>query len=88
MAQQLRRGDRVEWNFRGRKVVGKVRASNRVIGPTAVRPSTWLAYSSATVCPSGVMTPIPVMTTCGATTRLHTPAGLRRSYSRQTHMRC
>ena len=25
MAQQLRRGDRVEWNFRGRKVVGRVR---------------------------------------------------------------
>lgn len=24
MAQQLKRGDRVEWNFRGRKVVGKI----------------------------------------------------------------
>jgi hypothetical protein len=25
MPQEFRRGDRVEWNFRGRKVVGKVR---------------------------------------------------------------
>jgi DUF2945 family protein len=25
MAQELRRGDRVEWNFRGAKVVGTVR---------------------------------------------------------------
>ena len=25
MAEQLRRGDRVEWNFRGRAVVGTVR---------------------------------------------------------------
>jgi hypothetical protein len=25
MAQEFRRGDRVEWNFRGRIVVGKVR---------------------------------------------------------------
>jgi len=25
MSQELRRGDRVEWNFRGRKVVGRVR---------------------------------------------------------------
>ena len=25
MAQELRRGDRVEWNFRGGKVVGRVR---------------------------------------------------------------
>jgi Hypervirulence associated proteins TUDOR domain len=25
MAQEFKRGDRVEWNFRGRKVVGKVR---------------------------------------------------------------
>jgi hypothetical protein len=25
MDQELRRGDRVEWNFRGRKVVGTVR---------------------------------------------------------------
>ena len=25
MPQDFRRGDRVEWNFRGRKVVGKVR---------------------------------------------------------------
>lgn len=25
MPQTFRRGDRVEWNFRGRKVVGKVR---------------------------------------------------------------
>ena len=25
MSQELKRGDRVEWNFRGRKVVGKVR---------------------------------------------------------------
>jgi hypothetical protein len=25
MAQELKRGDRVEWNFRGRKVVGTVR---------------------------------------------------------------
>ena len=25
MDQELRRGDRVEWNFRGRKVVGAVR---------------------------------------------------------------
>ena len=33
------------------------------IGPTAVRPSTWLANNSLTVCPSGVIAPIPVMTT-------------------------
>src|SRR5688572_5775320 len=45
------------------KVVGKLWASKRVIGPTAVRPSTWLAKRSPTVWPSGVMTPIPVMTT-------------------------
>jgi hypothetical protein len=25
MSHELRRGDRVEWNFRGRKVVGRVR---------------------------------------------------------------
>jgi DUF2945 family protein len=25
MAQELKRGDRVEWGFRGRKVVGRVR---------------------------------------------------------------
>jgi hypothetical protein len=25
MAQEFKRGDRVEWNFRGRKVVGTVR---------------------------------------------------------------
>jgi hypothetical protein len=25
MPQEFRRGDRVEWNFRGRKVVGRVR---------------------------------------------------------------
>jgi DUF2945 family protein len=25
MSQEFRRGDRVEWNFRGRKVVGRVR---------------------------------------------------------------
>jgi hypothetical protein len=25
MAQEFRRGDRVEWNFRGRTVVGRVR---------------------------------------------------------------
>lgn len=25
MSQEFRRGDRVEWSFRGRKVVGKVR---------------------------------------------------------------
>jgi hypothetical protein len=25
MPQEFRRGDRVEWNFRGKKVVGKVR---------------------------------------------------------------
>ena len=25
MSQELRRGDRVEWSFRGRKVVGRVR---------------------------------------------------------------
>jgi Hypervirulence associated proteins TUDOR domain len=25
MAQAFKRGDRVEWNFRGRKVVGRVR---------------------------------------------------------------
>jgi DUF2945 family protein len=25
MSQEFRRGDRVEWNFRGRRVVGKVR---------------------------------------------------------------
>jgi hypothetical protein len=25
MAQEFKRGDRVEWNFRGRKVVGRVR---------------------------------------------------------------
>jgi hypothetical protein len=25
MAQDFRRGDRVEWNFRGRRVVGRVR---------------------------------------------------------------
>lgn len=25
MAQQFKRGDRVEWNFRGRTVIGKVR---------------------------------------------------------------
>ncbi|TMK69575.1 MAG: DUF2945 domain-containing protein [Actinobacteria bacterium] len=25
MPQEFRRGDRVEWNFRGRRVVGKVR---------------------------------------------------------------
>ncbi len=25
MPQEFRRGDRVEWNFRGRKVIGRVR---------------------------------------------------------------
>jgi Hypervirulence associated proteins TUDOR domain len=25
MSQEFRRGDRVEWNFRGRKVLGRVR---------------------------------------------------------------
>lgn len=25
MPQEFRRGDRVQWNFRGRKVIGKVR---------------------------------------------------------------
>ncbi len=34
MAQELKRGDRVEWNFRGRKVVGKVR--KRLISRTEV----------------------------------------------------
>ena len=34
MAQELKRGDRVEWNFRGRKVIGTVR--RRIISHTEV----------------------------------------------------
>jgi Hypervirulence associated proteins TUDOR domain len=34
MPQEFRRGDRVEWNFRGRKVVGRVR--KRLIARTEV----------------------------------------------------
>ncbi len=34
MAQDFRRGDRVEWNFRGRRVVGNVR--KRLISRTEV----------------------------------------------------
>src|SRR5215471_963618 len=44
-------------------VVGNVRASKCVIGPMAVRPATDEANNSATLCPSGEITPIPVMTT-------------------------
>ena len=32
MAQDFKRGDRVEWSFRGRRVVGKVR--RRLVAPT------------------------------------------------------
>jgi hypothetical protein len=34
MRQEFRRGDRVEWNFRGRKVVGRVR--KRLVSRTEV----------------------------------------------------
>jgi hypothetical protein len=34
MPQEFRRGDRVEWNFRGRKVVGRVR--KRLVSRTEV----------------------------------------------------
>ena len=34
MPQEFRRGDRVEWNFRGRKVVGRVR--RRLVSRTEV----------------------------------------------------
>lgn len=34
MPQEFRRGDRVEWNFRGRTVVGKVR--KRLVARTEV----------------------------------------------------
>ena len=42
MAQELRRGDRVEWSFRGRRVVGTVRrtlTSRTVINGRAVAAS-------------------------------------------------
>jgi len=42
MAQELKRGDRVEWNFRGRKVIGTVRrrlTSRAVIGDRVVAAS-------------------------------------------------
>ena len=42
MDQELKRGDRVEWNFRGRKVVGTVRrrlSSPAEIGGRAVAAS-------------------------------------------------
>lgn len=34
MAREFKRGDRVEWSFRGRRVVGKVR--KRLIARTAI----------------------------------------------------
>jgi hypothetical protein len=42
MAQELKRGDRVEWNFRGRTVVGTVRrrlTTRTVLGDTVVAAS-------------------------------------------------
>ena len=42
MAQDFKRGDRVEWNFRGRRVVGKVRrtlTSRTVVNGRAVAAS-------------------------------------------------
>jgi hypothetical protein len=46
MAQELKRGDRVEWNFRGRRVVGTVRrrltsrtvVNDRVVAASADDP--------------------------------------------------
>jgi hypothetical protein len=43
MSQEFRRGDRVEWNFRGRKVVGRVRkrlTSRTEVGGQIVAAST------------------------------------------------
>ena len=43
MAQDFRRGDRVEWNFRGARVVGNVRrrlTSRTVVNGRAVAAST------------------------------------------------
>ncbi len=34
MARELKRGDRVEWNFRGRKVIGTVR--KRLVSRTEI----------------------------------------------------
>lgn len=42
MAQEFKRGDRVEWNFRGRRVVGTVRrtlTSRTVVNGRAVAAS-------------------------------------------------
>src|SRR5205807_8110467 len=44
-------------------VVGKVLASKRVMGAAPLRPSICDWYKISGVSPSGVMTPIPVMTT-------------------------
>src|SRR5262249_20885452 len=43
--------------------VGKVRASKMVMKSTPLLASIWFLYRSATVCPSGVIAPMPVMTT-------------------------
>jgi len=43
MAQEFKRGDRVQWNFRGRTVVGKVRkrlTSRTEVGGQVVAAST------------------------------------------------
>jgi DUF2945 family protein len=42
MAQELRRGDRVQWSFRGRRVVGRVRrrlSSRTVVNDRVVAAS-------------------------------------------------
>src|SRR5207245_5191538 len=43
--------------------VGKRSALKSRMRLTPLLPSSWLRYSSATVCPSGVIAPMPVMTT-------------------------